>query len=88
VVSLGILVNTVAVGVIASGRAAERHRRQAPYMLFSVWAAHEAANRGVPLGLLGSSAEVAAAITFLASSAASYITGATLDVVGGLSHSW
>ncbi len=85
-VSLGILVDTGAVGMIASGRAAERHA-SGPYMLFSVWAAHEAATRSVPLGRLGSPAEVAAAITFLASSA-NYITGAPLDVVGGLSHSW
>jgi NAD(P)-dependent dehydrogenase (short-subunit alcohol dehydrogenase family) len=36
-----------------------------------------------PLGRPGTAAEVAAAITWLASPAASYVTGATLDVGGG-----
>ena len=37
----------------------------------------------IPLGRIGSMAEVAAAIVFLASDASSYITGITLDVSGG-----
>jgi NAD(P)-dependent dehydrogenase (short-subunit alcohol dehydrogenase family) len=39
--------------------------------------------RHIPLGRGGTAAEVAAAITFLASDAAAYITGATLLVDGG-----
>jgi 3-oxoacyl-[acyl-carrier protein] reductase len=38
----------------------------------------------VPLGRMGTCAEVAAAIVFLASEEAGYITGAVLDVNGGL----
>jgi 3-oxoacyl-[acyl-carrier protein] reductase len=38
----------------------------------------------VPLGRMGKDAEVAAAIVFLASDEAGYITGAVLDVNGGL----
>jgi 3-oxoacyl-[acyl-carrier protein] reductase len=37
-----------------------------------------------PLGRLGDSNEIAEAILFLSMDASSYITGATLDVSGGL----
>jgi len=37
----------------------------------------------IPLGRMGEREDVAAAIVFLASSKASYITGATIDVNGG-----
>jgi len=40
--------------------------------------------RGIPLGRSGATSEVASAIAFLASDAASYITGTTLTVDGGL----
>jgi 3-oxoacyl-[acyl-carrier protein] reductase len=38
----------------------------------------------IPVGRVGSPSEVAAAVSFLASSEAGYITGATLDINGGL----
>lgn len=40
----------------------------------------------VPLGRLGTPEEVADVVAFLASSAARYITGTTIDVDGGMSH--
>ncbi len=70
----GIRANVVAPGLIDTplGRAATRGRP----------------SRGetpVPLGRQGDATEVAAAVTFLLSDEASYITGTTLTVDGGLS---
>ena len=39
-----------------------------------------------PMGRMGTPAEVAKAVAFLASPAASFITGATLVVAGGLTR--
>ena len=39
--------------------------------------------KGAPTGRLGTPREVADTVVFLASDAASYITGATIDVNGG-----
>jgi 3-oxoacyl-[acyl-carrier protein] reductase len=47
-------------------------------------ASAEAFKSVVPLGRYGKAEEVAAAVAFLASPDASYITGATLSVDGGL----
>jgi 3-oxoacyl-[acyl-carrier protein] reductase len=40
---------------------------------------------GIPLGRLGTSQDVAAAVSYLVSDAASYVTGSTLQVNGGMS---
>ena len=40
--------------------------------------------RRIPVGRIGTAEEVAAAILFLASERASYVTGATLDINGGM----
>ena len=40
--------------------------------------------QGIPLGRIGSRREVAAAVRFLASEEASYITGNVIDVNGGM----
>jgi NAD(P)-dependent dehydrogenase (short-subunit alcohol dehydrogenase family) len=44
----------------------------------------EAAQRDVPLGRHGTGADIGAAVAFLASDDAAYITGATLNVNGGI----
>lgn len=69
----GIRVNAVAPGVIDT----PFHER------FSTAEMLETFTRSIPLGRLGTSAECAAAIAFLASDAASFIVGETLDVNGG-----
>jgi 3-oxoacyl-[acyl-carrier protein] reductase len=50
--------------------------------------ARQAARAEVPAGRLGTPQEVAAAAVFLCSAAASYVTGQSLLVDGGLTRSW
>jgi 3-oxoacyl-[acyl-carrier protein] reductase len=71
----GIRANCVAVGLVSSERAVEAWR-------VAKLDAHAIAG-AIPLGRAGEPAEVASAILFLASDAASYITGQTLSVDGG-----
>jgi 2-hydroxycyclohexanecarboxyl-CoA dehydrogenase len=69
----GITANTIAPGPIETPLLGTMDPR-----------AVEILTRGVPLRRLGTPAEVAAAVAFLASPEASYITGETLGVSGGL----
>jgi 3-oxoacyl-[acyl-carrier protein] reductase len=76
-----ILVNTVCVGLIKSGqqeRAAE-HRALSPAQHYAEL------GKSVPLGRVGEAEEVANVIAFLASDAASYVTGSSVHVDGGSS---
>ncbi|MET0385343.1 MAG: SDR family oxidoreductase [Polyangiales bacterium] len=76
-----ILVNTVCVGTIKSGqqaRAAERKGQPVDEYYAQLGA-------GIPLRRVGESEEVAQVITFLASEAASYVTGTSINVDGGVS---
>jgi 3-oxoacyl-[acyl-carrier protein] reductase len=71
--SRNVTVNVVAPGPILTDMlAALPEDQQAAYA------------EAVPLGRLGQADEVAAAVTFLASDAAAYVTGAVLPVDGGL----
>jgi NAD(P)-dependent dehydrogenase (short-subunit alcohol dehydrogenase family) len=80
----GIRVNSVLLGVIESGQWQRRYETQAPAGVSrDDWLAGLARDRHIPLGRFGTPAEVAAAIVFLASPRAAYITGAALDVSGG-----
>ena len=71
--SRGITVNTVAPGFIDTDMTRELAAEQ-----------RDALTGQIPLGRLGSAEEVAAAVVFLASPAAAYITGETIHVNGGM----
>ena len=73
VASRGITVNTVAPGFIGSAMTDELNEKQRESILTKV-----------PAGRLGAADEVAAAVVFLASNEAGYITGHTLNVNGGM----
>ena len=74
VASRGITVNCIAPGFIASPMTNALNDKQREAILASV-----------PMGRLGEGADIGAAAVYLASSEASYITGQTLHVNGGMS---
>ncbi len=78
-----ILVNSVNIGFVTTPQWENIHRRRAPDTpaeeFFGQLAAAE-----VPLGRFGRADEVSGIVAFLASDRASYITGASVDVAGGM----
>ena len=73
VASRGITVNCVAPGFIASPMTDALDEKQRAAIL-----------AGVPIGRLGAASDIGAAVTYLASEEADYITGQTLHVNGGM----
>jgi 3-oxoacyl-[acyl-carrier protein] reductase len=73
VASRNITVNSIAPGFIASAMTDELNDKQRESILSTI-----------PSGRLGTAAEVAGCAVFLASDAAAYITGHTLNVNGGM----
>jgi 3-oxoacyl-(acyl-carrier-protein) reductase len=73
VASRGITVNCVAPGFITTAMTDKLNDDQKTKLL-----------AGVPAGRMGEAAEVAAAVLYLASPEAGYVTGATLHVNGGM----
>ncbi len=82
-----IRVNTVVLGLIESGQWERRFAaRPDPSVDRDTWFADLARSKHIPAGRLGRAEEVARAIVFLASPAASYVTGASLELSGGVSR--
>ena len=77
VASAGITLNTVLPGRIATERL---------YELFGREQAEAIGREQVPLGRLGTPEELSAAVVFLCSERASYITGVAVLVDGGLAR--
>lgn len=80
----GIRVNSVCLGLVDTGQWTRRHQASSTDLDYDAWQAGFAADRGIALGRFGTADEVAYAITTLLSPRASYITGTTLDVAGGV----
>lgn len=79
----GITVNNVAPGSYDTDRLKHLYERNAQAAGISVAEAKKQMEQKIPLGRLGRPEELANAIVFLASDAASFITGQTLVVDGG-----
>jgi NAD(P)-dependent dehydrogenase (short-subunit alcohol dehydrogenase family) len=83
----GVRVNSILLGVVVSGQWERRFAAQAkPGQSKDDWLREQARARHIPLGRFGNPEEAAAAVVFLASPAAGYITGASLEVAGGVSR--
>jgi len=78
-----VLVNSLHVGVIVSDQIKRRYDRERPNVSFEEFVAQ--AGKAVPMGRMGRAEEFAAVATFLASDAASYVTGCAINVDGGRS---
>ena len=76
-----ILVNTVCIGLIKAGQ----HERKAARAGVPVEQMYDAMGKDIPLGRVGRAEEVANVVAFLASEAASYVTGSSVNLDGGAS---
>jgi NAD(P)-dependent dehydrogenase (short-subunit alcohol dehydrogenase family) len=82
----GIRVNSVLLGLIDTGQWRRRFDQRTNDLdqSWEEWSAALAADRGIALGRLGTAREVSYVITTLLSPRASYVTGTSIDVAGGV----
>jgi NAD(P)-dependent dehydrogenase (short-subunit alcohol dehydrogenase family) len=76
-----ILVNTVCIGKIKSGQ----HERNRARASLGADEYYTKLGKDIPLGRVGETEEAANVIVFLASDAASYVTGTSINIDGGIS---
>ncbi|MCJ7838682.1 MAG: SDR family oxidoreductase [Burkholderiales bacterium] len=76
-----ILVNTICIGLVRAGQ----HETKAAAAGIELEQFYSDRGKEVPLGRVGRAEEVANAIAFLVSGAASYITGSSINLDGGAS---
>jgi NAD(P)-dependent dehydrogenase (short-subunit alcohol dehydrogenase family) len=82
-----IRVNSILLGLVESGQWQRRFEaRDDKTETRDAWFSNLARSKHIPLGRLGLPDEAARAILFLGSPAASYITGASLEISGGVSR--
>lgn len=82
----GIRVNSVCLGLVDTGQWRRRYEATDRSLSYEEWEREIAADRGIALGRFGTADEVAAMVVTLLSPRASYVTGAALDVCGGVSR--
>ncbi len=78
-----VLVNGVNIGFVVTPQWENIHQRRAPELSREAFFAQMAAE-SVPLRRFGTADEVAGIVVFLLGERASYITGASIDVAGGM----
>ena len=82
-----IRVNSILVGLIDSNQWQRRFEaRDDKNQTREAWYADLAKNKNIPMGRLGKPEEAARLLAFLASPAASFITGAQVEISGGISR--
>jgi NAD(P)-dependent dehydrogenase (short-subunit alcohol dehydrogenase family) len=77
-----IRVNTVCIGLIRSAQIEKKWKQAAPESTWEQFSRNT--DHHIPLGRIGNTDEAAKVITFLASEAASYVTGTAVNIDGGL----